>query len=120
MHRTHSHGTTSSSYRAHIQPSHSSPATTITILCRSPASQQQADAHEHACGAERTESAQHTVTSRNTEHCTHTGQQTIPASCKTRHPGTADAEHRHARAGLGERNGPNLAASREKAAERQR
>ena len=28
--------------------------------------------------------------------------------CKTRHPGTADAANRHARAGLRERNGPTL------------
>ena len=47
----------------------------------------------------------HTATSSITEH-TQPGQQTIPASTEARHPGTADAAHRLARAGLQERNGP--------------
>ena len=37
---------------------------------------------------------------------TQPGHTFLPASLQTRHPCTADAAHRHARAGLRERNGP--------------
>ena len=73
-------------------------------------------AHRHARAGGREQNGQcaiesHAHTHSNKQHhrVAHAAQ---PSSSRhhaeTRHPGTADAAHRHARAGLRERNGPKL------------
>ena len=89
---------------------------------RQEASQHHAETRHRRCSAQgrasvivRASRSNHTystkhVHSRQHHHrSTQPGQHQPPSSrhhAETRHPGTADAAHRHARAGLRERNGP--------------
>ena len=91
---------------------------------RQEASQHHAETRHRRCSAQgrasvivrasrsnHTHSTKHVHSRQHHHRSTQPGQHQPPSSrhhAETRHPGTADAAHRHARAGLREQNGPKL------------